>query len=141
MWRDCVFKKMEELGITGAEVARRSHGRLSDKKVTRMLSGEAKLPSFDDVIEIAGALGMTAEELTTGSNLVVCDNKVIEKLQIELDVVKEDRDRLTHEVTQLKDRLTEVISAKTIAEHDNECMKELIRTKNKLIALMENQNK
>ena len=139
MWRDRALQIMKEKGLSRRDVADRSKGKLTEKKVIRLLSGETKLPCIDDVNDIATALGVTLASLVSDSDLVIGDNRETTALQIELDVVKSDRDRLLHEVTQLNDRLAEVISAKTIAEHDNECMKELIRTKNKLIALMESQ--
>ena len=137
MWRDRALQKMKELGYTKHDVATHSKGKLTEKKVIRLLSGETKLPCIDDVDGIAIALGMTLSELVADSDLVIGDTKANEALQIELELLKADRDRLISEVTQLSDRLATVTAEKTIADHDNECMKELIRTKNKMISLLE----
>ena len=95
MWRDKINETRKEKNIKIKRISEFSD--LSEKTVTRILSGEAKNPCVDDVISIGAAVGLDTVDLFCDTGTVV-GNKSLAELQ-------EEADKLAKEIELLRAEL------------------------------------
>jgi transcriptional regulator with XRE-family HTH domain len=108
MWIDKTKDAKQKLGISYREIANRTNGKLSERDVMKMLKGDYKRPTVDDVIVLGAALNLTPTQLFEDSSLVI-ESAETAKEAVDL---REENKQLTDEVESLKIQL----------EHKNELL-------------------
>lgn len=108
MWIDKTKDAKQKLGISYREIANRTNGKLSERDVMKMLKGDYKRPTVDDVIVLGAALNLTPTQLFEDSSLVI-ESAETAKEAVDL---REENKQLTAEVEDLKKQL----------EHKNELL-------------------
>ena len=125
MWIDKTKDAKQKLGISYREIANRTNGKLSERDVMKMLKGEYKRPTVDDVIVLGAALNLTPTQLFEDSSLVIESAETAK----EATDLREENKRLTAEVECLKKQLEhkdELLAAK---EEALEAYKIIVRSK------------
>lgn len=125
MWIDKTKDAKQKLGISYREIANRTNGKLSERDVMKMLKGEYKRPTVDDVIALGAALKLTPTQLFEDSSLVIESAETAK----EATDLREENKRLTTEVECLKKQLEhkdELLAAK---EEALEAYKIIVRSK------------
>lgn len=82
MWRDKINEQKKAKNIRTKYIS--EFTGISEKSVTRILSGEAKNPCVDDVLAIGNAIGLSSVDLFCESTAVI-GNKSLVELQEEAD--------------------------------------------------------
>lgn len=95
MWRDKINEARKEKNIKIKRISEFSD--LSEKTVTRILSGEAKNPCVDDVISIGAAVGLDTVDLFCDTGTVVGNKSLVE--------LQEEADKLAKEIELLRAEL------------------------------------
>ena len=107
MWRDNIIEAKNKLGISTVEMARRSKLGLSEKTISRSLTGKTT-PDLETVFDMGETVGLTPQQ----TNCLVADPKLIEDMKIEAealqlacDVLREENKELKIQVESLKNEL------------------------------------
>lgn len=108
MWIDKTKDAKQKLGISYREIANMTSGKLSERDVMKMLKGDYKRPTVDDVIVLGTALNLTPTQLFEDSSLVIESAETAK----EATDLREKNKQLTAEVECLKKQL----------EHKNELL-------------------
>jgi transcriptional regulator with XRE-family HTH domain len=125
MWIDKTKDAKQKLGISYREIANRTNGKLSERDVMKMLKGDYKRPTVDDVIGLGAALNLTPTQLFEDSSLVIESAETAK----EATDLREKNKQLTAEVECLKKQLehkNELLAAK---EEALEAYKIIVRSK------------
>lgn len=125
MWIDKTKDAKQKLGISYREIANRTNGKLSERDVMKMLKGDYKRPTVDDVIVLGAALNLTPTQLFEDSSLVI-ESAETAKEAVDL---REENKKLTAELECLKQQLEhkkELLAAK---EEALEAYKIIVRSK------------
>ena len=125
MWIDKTKDAKQKLGISYREIANRTNGKLSERDVMKMLKGEYKRPTVDDVIVLGSVLNLTPTQLFEDSSLVIESAETAK----EATDLREKNKQLTAEVECLKKQLehkNELLAAK---EEALEAYKIIVRSK------------
>lgn len=81
MWRDNVKDKKKELGLTVKEMAIKSKGKLNERQITRLISGEYKTPFVDDVLALGETVGLSPKELFGEANQIISSAQLPSELE------------------------------------------------------------
>ena len=125
MWIDKTKDAKQKLGISYREIANRTNGKLSERDVMKMLKGDYKRPTVDDVIGLGAALNLTPTQLFEDSSLVIESAETAK----EATDLREKNKQLPAEVECLKKQLehkNELLAAK---EEALEAYKIIVRSK------------
>lgn len=123
MWIDRAKEAKKRSGLSNRDISIETKGKLSERDVMRLLNGEYKKPSVDDVITLGAALKLSPAQLFEDSSLVVETRASAE----ESNELKEKNIQLTQEIEKLKSEIA----------HKDELLKakdELIAAKDETIA-------
>lgn len=101
MWIEKARDARQRLGYSYRKTANRTEGKLSERDVMKMLKGEYKRPTVDDVIVLGAALELTPAQLFEDSSLVI-ESAETAKEVIDL---REKNKSLEAEVASLKTEL------------------------------------
>lgn len=133
MWRDRILAAQKEKGITTKAMA--EYAKMSEKSVTRILTGKTQTPYVGNVIELGASVGLSPQEIFSETGLVVGDQN--------LAILQADVDRLTAELAQrenenegLKHQVTALTVELDLLRLKLEHKEELIKHKDDIIALM-----
>lgn len=110
MWRDTVLKKILDAkkanNIKTKAIAEKA--MINEKSVSRILNGERKAPSIEDVIAIGEAVGLSAIDLFAETGAVVGSQRVTElteelsKRELEINMLRADLKEISEENATLK---------------------------------------
>jgi DNA-binding XRE family transcriptional regulator len=114
MWRDNIIEAKNKLGISTVEMARRSKLGLSEKTISRSLTGKTT-PDLETVFDMGETVGLTPQQIFADTNCLIADPKLIENMKIEVealqlacDLLREENKALKAQVESLKDELLEL---------------------------------
>lgn len=122
MWIDRAKEAKKRLNMSAKSISIATDGKLSERDVIKLLSGDYKKPFVDDVIALGAALKLTPKELFEESNIVVETTTTAQ----ETSNIRQENDRLTSEVECLK---KEIEHLKTLIRLKDE----LLEAKNELL--------
>ena len=133
MWRDRVLVTQKEKGISNKAIA--EYAQMTEKSVTRILSGKTQSPYVDNVIIIGAAVGLTPRELFSETGLVVGDQ--------DLAILQAEVERLTNELAELNENTEELKRKVSKLTVENELLRlkldhkeELVKHKDDIILLL-----
>lgn len=133
MWRDRVLVTQKEKGISNKAIA--EYAQMTEKSVTRILSGKTQSPYVDNVIIIGAAVGLTPRELFSETGLVVGDQ--------DLAILQAEVERLTNELAELNENTEELKRKVSELTVENELLRlkldhkeELVKHKDDIILLL-----
>lgn len=151
MWRERINQEKNTLNITYKTMSERILGRIPERTISRILTGETENPRIDTIIELGEAVGLTPKELFADTNVVaapetlvatseklVATTETIVEVKNALEEVKEaaiasDAEMLiaANEIEQLKIKLA-------ACDNQIELLKVQIRQKDEIIKLISN---
>ena len=106
MWREKINEVKRTKNIRTKNIAEKA--MMNEKAVSRILNGERKAPSIEDVIAIGEAVGLSAIELFADSGMVIGEQKVAEltdelnKRDLEITGLRAELRSLSEENATLK---------------------------------------
>ena len=101
MWLDNILEAKARLGISSAEMSRRSKIGLTERTIKRILNRESPFPHVDSVIDLGETVGLTAFEIFSETCVVVSDVNV-SQLQGENEALRAERDEAIAEIAVLR---------------------------------------
>jgi DNA-binding XRE family transcriptional regulator len=118
MWRDNIIEAKNKKGISTAEMARRSKIGLTEKTISRSLTGKTT-PDLETVFDMGETVGLTPQQIFADTSCLVADPKLIEDMRFEIESLRLERQMLTdenkalrHQNETLKDELLELFREK-----------------------------
>lgn len=119
MWRDNIIEAKNKLGISTAEMARRSKLGLSEKTISRSLTGKTT-PDLETVFDMGETVGLTPQQIFADTNYLAADPMLLESMKIEIealkaacDVLRDENKALKIQVESLKDELLGLYRARS----------------------------
>jgi transcriptional regulator with XRE-family HTH domain len=131
MWLDKIKEIKKEKGMTTKQLAELSN--VPEKTVCRILSGVTTSPLMVTMIQLAGALGTSLDEIFAESRAVVSDSTVTE-LKEDVEVMSAEKDLTDTKNKMLEDK----VNALTL---EVELLKKELLHKEELLALHNFYNK
>lgn len=132
MWRDRILEAKREKGIKTKTMA--EFARMTEKSVTRILSGETPSPYVDNVIVLGAAVGLTPSEIF-GETGVVVGGLDLATLEAEVARLTAELEELTRESAALRSEVTALSAENDLLRLRLEHHAELARHKDEIIEL------
>lgn len=107
MYIDNILDEKQRLGISTAEIAKRSKLGLSERTIKRILNRELKSDKISNIIDIGEAIGLTEQQIFAGTTAVVT-NVNVDALKADYDALLVERDALLAEIAVLKATVDEL---------------------------------
>ena len=101
MWLDNILEAKAKLGISSAEMSRRSKIGLTERTIKRILNRESPFPHVDSVVDLGATVGLSAFEIFSETCVVVSDVNV-SALQAEVETLRAERDNAIAEIAVLR---------------------------------------
>ena len=132
MWLEIIRERRAELGYSDKYIA--IEGKMPERTVTRIFSGETKYPSVDRLYPICVVLGLSLDDVLADSKSVI-GNKNYAALQ-------EENMNLTNEVERLNTELALVLAENSVKKDkigvlsaENDILRLKLEHKEEIIAL------
>lgn len=151
MWRERINQEKNTLNITYKTMSERILGRIPERTISRILTGETENPRIDTIIELGEAVGLTPKELFADTDVVAAPEMLVatsEKLAATTETIAEVKNALEEvkEAAIVSDAektlaATEIEQLKTklaAADTQIELLKVQIRQKDGIIKLISN---
>lgn len=151
MWRERINQEKNTLNITYKTMSERILGRIPERTISRILTGETENPRIDTIIELGEAVGLTPKELFADTNVVAAPETLVatsEKLVATTETIVEVKNALEEvkEATIISDAEKTLVAAEieelktklAAADTQIELMKVQIRQKDEIIKLISN---
>lgn len=128
MWREKLIELKNASGMRTKQIAEKA--KMSEKTVSRILSGETDRPYMDNLYDIVSALGGSLDDLfSEGSRAQLASAELI--------AVQNKADRLTEENTDLKNTINSLTGEIERLRIKLEHKEEIIKHKTEIIAVYE----
>lgn len=101
MWIDRAKEAKKRLNMSNRDISIATKGKLSERDVTKLLKGEYKRASFDDVIEVANALHLSLIDLLAETNTVLENAVAVE----ETSNIRKENEKLNTDVEMLNAKI------------------------------------
>lgn len=101
MFIENIIEAKNKLGISTVEMSRRSKLGLTEKTISRVLSGKT-IPHVDTALDIGETVGLSAMDLFGDTKCFVADQKLIDDLKAEISSLTLQKQALTDENRELK---------------------------------------
>lgn len=151
MWRERINQEKNTLNITYKTMSERIFGRIPERTISRILTGETENPRIDTIIELGEAVGLTPKELFADTNVVAAPETLVatsEKLVATTETIVEVKNALEEvkeaaivsdaEKTLAAAEIEELKTKLAAADTQIELMKVQIRQKDEIIKLISN---
>lgn len=125
MWLEKLKKLKKETGLTTKQIAEMKN--LSEKTVTRILSGETDHPYMDTLSDIVSALGGSLDDLFSDTNARIASGDFIE-MQNDVNRLTAENGMLAAEIAMLKDKVS-------VLSSENEILRMKLEHKEEIISL------
>lgn len=127
MYVDNILEAKAKLGISTAEMARRSKLGLSERTIKRFLNRESKADKLPNIIDIGATVGLNEQQIFAGSTAIVTDINV-DALKEENEILRTERDTAIADIAVLKATVDELkIKVDTLKDEIIETHKYYIR--------------
>ena len=133
MWRDRILVAQKEKGVTNKAMA--EYAQMTEKSVTRILSGKTQNPYVDNVIILGAAVGLTPRELFSETGLVVGDQDLA-ILQAEVERLTNELAELNESTEDLKRKVSELTVENDLLRLKLDHKEELVKHKDDIILLL-----
>lgn len=133
MWRDRVLAAQKEKGMSNKAIA--EYAQMTEKSVTRILSGKTQSPYVDNVITLGAAVGLTPRELFSETGLVVGDQDLA-ILQAEVERLTNELAELNENTEELKRKVSELTVENDLLRLKLDHKEELVKHKDDIILLL-----
>lgn len=100
MWRDRINQEKYALNIDCKAMSERILGRISERTISRILSGETGNPRITTIIDLGEAVGLTPKEIFADTNVVAVPETLV--------ATSETLAQTTETLTEVKNVLEEV---------------------------------
>ena len=101
MYIENIIAAKNQLGISSAEMARRSKLGLSERTIRRFLNNETKCHNIETVLDIAATVGLSEQEIVAGTGAMIT-NVNVPALQVEIESLRAERDNAIAEIAVLR---------------------------------------
>lgn len=91
MYIDNILDAKTKLGISSAEIAKRSKLGLSERTIKRILNRELKSDKLSNILDIGEAVGLTEQQIFAGTTAMLTDVNV-DALKADYDALLSERD-------------------------------------------------
>ena len=98
MWINSVKEAKKKLGMSYREISIATNGKLSERDVMRLITGEYKKPFVDDVIALGMAVKLSPKDLFEEADIVVETTAAA----LETTEISNENEELSKKVEQLK---------------------------------------
>jgi transcriptional regulator with XRE-family HTH domain len=107
MYIDNILDAKTKLGISCAEIAKRSKLGLSERTIKRILNRELKTDKISNIIDIGEAVGLTEQQIFAGTTAMLTDVNV-DALKADYDALLAERDEAIAKVAVLQATVDEL---------------------------------
>ena len=104
MWLEKILEAKKEKGLSVKQISERTPSHIPPDTVNHILKCKTKAPRIDTLLEIGEAVGLTPHELFAETTSVAADFTLV-ALQIELEKIKEERNRLAVENSLFREKI------------------------------------
>ena len=132
MWREKILEAKKLRNIKTKTIAEAV--LMSEKAVSRLLTGEKKSPCIEDVIAVGAAVGLTALELFAETDTVIGEkslsdlNEELDKCKMELDLMRGELANASAAIADLKAKNCALTAENDILRIKLELKDEIIET-------------
>lgn len=132
MWREKILEAKKLRNIKTKTIAEAV--LMSEKSVSRLLTGEKKSPCIEDVIAIGASVGLSALELFAETDTVIGEkslsdlNEELDKCKIELDLLRGELENAGAANADLKAKNCALVAENDILKIKLELKDEIIET-------------
>lgn len=107
MYIDNILDAKTKLGISSAEIAKRSKIGLSERTIKRILNRELKTDKISNILDIGEAVGLTEQQIFAGTTAMLTDVNV-DALKADYDALLAERDEAIAKVAVLQATVDEL---------------------------------
>lgn len=107
MYIDNILDAKTKLGISSAEIAKRSKLGLSERTIKRILNRELKTDKISNILDIGEAVGLTEQQIFAGTTAMLTDVNV-DALKADYDALLAERDEAIAKVAVLQATVDEL---------------------------------
>ena len=132
MWRDRILEAKKAKGVKTKTMA--EFAMMTEKSVTRILSGETPSPYVDSVILLGESVGLTPTELFSETGLVVGTQEVA-ALEAEVARLTADLEELARDVGELRASKLALVTENELLRMREEYYVAVLRLKDEIIEL------
>ena len=130
MWREKILEAKQQKNIKTKAIAEAI--LMSEKSVSRILTGEKKAPCIEDVIAVGAAVGLSAIELFSDTDTVIGE-KALSELHEELDKCKMELDLMRGELANASAVIADLKAKNCALTAENDILKIKLELKDEII--------
>ena len=134
MWREKLIELKRASGLTVKQISEKA--RMSEKTVTRILSGETDRPYMDHLYDIVSALGGSLDDLFAEGTRAQLSNGELSAALDKVEKLSSENNRLIEEIIFCQEKITLLKHEIEILGIKLEHKEEISKQKDDLIALL-----